>query len=146
MTCEIDRQWKKKQVRLFLLLFYIWFWTGIICTTRLTYSFFHYLKIDQERSCWKLQFFAWLKLQEGVQKNDFWIGLSDRKEVGKFTWNSGHKHAYNITSRWASGQPQNNDEHCVEINLWGDDLKMHDYPCQDKHRFVCQKRHRGGKC
>uniref|UniRef100_A0A672K2Z2 CD209 antigen-like protein C n=1 Tax=Sinocyclocheilus grahami TaxID=75366 RepID=A0A672K2Z2_SINGR len=69
----------------------------------------------------------------GVAK--VWIGLTDIEVEGRWKWVDGST----LTSRfWASGQPNNykgKEEDCALIHSPG----WADFPCNDKHKWICEK-------
>ena len=70
-----------------------------------------------------------------------WIGLSDQKEEGNFTWESGRQLSNETEAHWFAGSPDDygGNEDCViittENQIWG----MGDIPCTKASPFVCQK-------
>ena len=65
-----------------------------------------------------------------------WIGLNDITAEGTFRWADGNPAIY---TRWASSQPdnQNDYENCVEMKVDGG--RWEDTSCGSQLPFVCEK-------
>uniref|UniRef100_UPI00398F7217 hepatic lectin-like n=1 Tax=Pristiophorus japonicus TaxID=55135 RepID=UPI00398F7217 len=80
-------------------------------------------------------------VQRNVQRNvqhDYWIGLDDRVEEGKWRWVDGTDYVSSVKF-WASGQPhstENEDEDCAVASNTGE---WHDWPCSSIHFSICEK-------
>ena len=88
----------------------------------------------------ELQITSWI-VEKG--HNQTWIALSDQKEEGNFTWESGPQLSSEIEAYWSAGSPNNSrgNEDCVVITL-GTQLserKIEDVTCTIKKPLVCQK-------
>ncbi|XP_019620737.1 PREDICTED: CD209 antigen-like [Branchiostoma belcheri] len=70
---------------------------------------------------------------------DFWIGLHDQREEGKFEWVDGS--ALGSYSSWGRGEPNDewhdDDEDCVNYSAGKKD-KWNDAPCHFQLYFMCQ--------
>ncbi|XP_061190966.1 perlucin-like protein [Saccostrea echinata] len=71
----------------------------------------------------------------------FWIGASDIKQEGSFTWSKSKTLLKNTDyTNWNRGEPNDagRNEDCVLLSL---DLKgkWNDFPCKSKLPFVCEK-------
>ncbi|KAI8491595.1 hypothetical protein Bbelb_307950 [Branchiostoma belcheri] len=70
---------------------------------------------------------------------DFWIGLHDQREEGKFEWVDGS--ALGPYSSWGRGEPNDewhdDDEDCVNYSAGKKD-KWNDAPCHFQLYFICQ--------
>lgn len=42
-------------------------------------------------------------------------------------------------TKWAPGQPDNNDEQCIAVNSADEDLSWHDVPCGMQNFFICER-------
>ncbi|XP_054845536.1 C-type lectin domain family 4 member F-like [Eublepharis macularius] len=73
----------------------------------------------------------------------FWIGLTDQKEEGNWTWTDGTKYNHG-TSFWHFGQPDNwhaapeHQEDCVHLR-YDDSQPWNDITCRDQYRWICKK-------
>ncbi|XP_039354684.1 C-type lectin BpLec-like [Mauremys reevesii] len=68
-----------------------------------------------------------------------WIGLSDPR--GDQSWSWVDKSLVNFRA-WDKGQPdsQGANEHCTVFENSPDFQKWHDYPCEDRHPFICKRK------
>ncbi|XP_078666433.1 C-type lectin domain family 3 member A-like [Branchiostoma floridae x Branchiostoma belcheri] len=75
---------------------------------------------------------------------DFWIGLHDERQEGKWEWIDGTAlgTGYN---RWKNGQPDNygGNQDCAFYSYWGSGRSpssafWYDEPCNRSNRFICQ--------
>ena len=71
----------------------------------------------------------------------FWIGLIDEKNDGRFKWESGLMLNSDVESYWANNQPKNmigvGRRVCTHVNAQG---KMNDITCgSGNNHAVCQK-------
>ena len=53
-----------------------------------------------------MQFTAWVKL-ESREWYEFWIGLTDSKEEGRYEWRSRRSLSPQLGRHWKSGEPDN---------------------------------------
>ena len=82
----------------------------------------------------------------GVKNIEAWIGLSDKKEEGKFVWTDGTL-PQNGCTVWADDQPNDEDgQDCVEIAngiFWlGGPPQIgvwNDFHCDKKIMYICEK-------
>lgn len=74
-----------------------------------------------------------------TQNRDFWIGLSDQEEEGKFGWNDGNALGF---TKWSPGQPDNHrgGEDCVHMTF-GHHKRWNDRPCTGTYEIpgLCTK-------
>ena len=69
----------------------------------------------------------------------YWIGMTFLNTQGAFTWESGHKLTSDVSAHWYPGEPNNSDnEDCGTVGHA--DGRMNDLKCDEKMKFVCQKR------
>ena len=71
-------------------------------------------------------------------KGVFWIGLSEKRQEGKYLWESGRPLTAEIAAHWFPGEPNNNydgNEDCTVVS----GKALHDVLCSLKFAFVCQK-------
>lgn len=69
----------------------------------------------------------------------YWVGATDRKREGHFTWITGESVTSHI-NYWYPGEPSNkyHDEDCMELKQqfgW----KWNDETCSTNHLFICEK-------
>ncbi|GLD50597.1 galactose-specific lectin nattectin-like protein [Lates japonicus] len=65
-----------------------------------------------------------------------WVGGYDAVKEGVWLWSDGNIFDFNL---WHQGEPNNlGGEHCMEINLGGNDF-INDRSCQQQKTFVCVK-------
>lgn len=65
---------------------------------------------------------------------EFWIGLNDKEQEGKYLWIDGTEASY---TNWASGQPNNaGDSDCVKIKSDG---KWDDRICSEAYPVLCEE-------
>jgi hypothetical protein len=83
----------------------------------------------------KKQSKALFKEARKLEKDRWWIGLSDRDTEGQFRWADGAPLGF---ARWAKGQPDNDGCHedCVALKD-GTKGKWHDTHCAQRRPFVC---------
>lgn len=79
---------------------------------------------------------AWLRRQAwAVVQQEYWIGLSDRAEEGRFVWGDGREPGY---VAWSGGQPDDagGAEDCV--HLFADSGLWNDRPCDHLAGVLCE--------
>ena len=65
--------------------------------------------------------------------------MTDLNTEGAFTWESGHRLTSDVSAHWYPGEPNNSDnEDCATVGHI--DGRMNDLKCDEKVKFVCQKR------
>ncbi|XP_035675991.1 perlucin-like [Branchiostoma floridae] len=67
--------------------------------------------------------------------DDFWFGLHDQRQEGKWTWMDDTALGTGNYTAWAADQPNSykGEEDCALLHTgW------YDYPCQEKEGFFCQ--------
>ncbi|XP_039376241.1 C-type lectin lectoxin-Enh4-like [Mauremys reevesii] len=66
-----------------------------------------------------------------------WIGLTDPKKNQCWRWSDNSLLSF---ANWEDGQPQRSkpDENCAGSSPDSDFKKWHDYPCEDRHPFICE--------
>ncbi|KAK3792546.1 hypothetical protein RRG08_011997 [Elysia crispata] len=71
---------------------------------------------------------------------NYWIGLHDREQEGRFRWLDENKEAK--YTAWVKSEPNGKDrENCVEINHPVlPDGTWNDLSCSDKNKFICEKK------
>ena len=77
-------------------------------------------------------------INEGLA--EAWIGLSDQKEEGDFTWESGRQLSNETKAHWLAGSPDDDsggNKDCVIFAT--QKQKIGDIPCTSAKPFVCQK-------
>ena len=67
--------------------------------------------------------------------DDTWIGLSDIKKDGQWSWESGAALSEEVASHWEKGKGNGGYKDCGYIYA----NKILDGTCKNKRRFVCQK-------
>ncbi|MBM4320713.1 MAG: hypothetical protein FJ125_12340, partial [Deltaproteobacteria bacterium] len=78
----------------------------------------------------------WLRrLAREVRPQEYWIGLADREEEGRFTWVDGRAAGY---TAWGNGQPDDagGAEDCV--HLLADGGRWNDRPCAHRAGALCE--------
>ncbi|XP_070552324.1 lactadherin-like isoform X2 [Ptychodera flava] len=78
-----------------------------------------------------------LKGYKSRYDGNLWLGATDAKHEGKWTWEDGTQVTY---TNWAPGQPDNTGgrEHCLHLcKDW--DLKWNDRVCTTHMGFICEK-------
>uniref|UniRef100_A0A8C4VEW9 C-type lectin Cal-like n=2 Tax=Gopherus evgoodei TaxID=1825980 RepID=A0A8C4VEW9_9SAUR len=71
-----------------------------------------------------------------TEKKPVWIGLSDPHRTLSWKWTD---HSLFNYKNWDTNQPDSPgaNEHCVVLESPGFQ-KWHDYPCTDRHAFICK--------
>ena len=91
---------------------------------------------------------TFLEVPMGKRNIEAWIGLSDKKEEGKFVWTDGTaENKKKGCSVWAEDQPNDEDgQDCVEIAngiFWlGGPPQIgvwNDFHCKRKIMYICEK-------
>ncbi|KAM9171939.1 C-type lectin lectoxin-Thr1-like isoform 1-T1 [Pangshura tecta] len=74
---------------------------------------------------------------EPTKQTHVWIGLSDPEHALNWKWTD---HSPFTFRAWDKGQPNNltGNEHCVVLFYPTGFQKWHDYPCTDRHAFICK--------
>lgn len=76
------------------------------------------------------------QLMEQKSGQDYWIGLNDLNEEGKFVWSDGSRTDF---TQWHENEPNNYNqfEHCAEVKS-GDDKTWNDANCYLRRGFICK--------
>ncbi|XP_038058027.1 macrophage mannose receptor 1-like [Patiria miniata] len=84
---------------------------------------------------------AFISSALGLQnRDDFFIGLSDRATPGYYEWIDGSWVTY---TNWANGQPDDRSGHCVTINSGPNAGYWTDRLCSNSYRYICEKARAG---